>query len=60
VCRRWEEAQPGSQPKVANRNVPYHGRHAQFINGDLLDGRKLLFFQEFKLLCEFGLSSVIP
>jgi len=33
VCRSWEGAQPGSQPKLASGNIPYHRRHAQFING---------------------------
>jgi len=36
VCRRWEGARPGSQPKLASGNIPYHGRHAQFINGGWL------------------------
>jgi len=36
VGRSWEGAQPGSQPKLANGNTPYHGRHAQCINGGWL------------------------
>jgi len=39
VCRSWEGAQPGSQPKLADGNIPYHGRHAQFMNGGWLKGR---------------------
>ena len=33
VCRSWEGAQPGRQHKVAGGNIPYHGRHAPFVNG---------------------------
>jgi len=44
VSRSWEGAQPGSQPKLANGNIPYHGHHAQFINGSWLRGRKLFSF----------------
>jgi len=33
VCRSWEGAQPGSSPKLDNRNVPYHRHRAQFMNG---------------------------
>jgi len=43
MCRSWEGAQPGSQPKLANGNVPYHGHHAQFTNGGWLGGRSLAF-----------------
>ena len=25
VCRSWEGAQPGTQPKLASGNIPYHG-----------------------------------
>jgi len=31
VCRSWEGAQPGSEPKLANGNIPYHRCHAQFM-----------------------------
>jgi len=24
VCRSWERAHPGSQPKLAKGNIPYH------------------------------------
>jgi len=33
VSRSWEGVQPGSQPKLASGNIPYHRRHAQFMNG---------------------------
>ena len=33
VCRSWEGAQPGSWPKLASGNIPYHRCHAQFGNG---------------------------
>jgi len=39
VCRSWEGAQPGSQPKLASRNIPYHRCYAQYINGGWLGGR---------------------
>jgi len=44
VCRSWEGAQPASQPKLASGNIPYHRRHAQFINEGWPDGRNALFF----------------
>jgi len=44
VCRSWEGAEPGSQRKVASRNIPCHRRHAQFMNGGWPGGRNLLFF----------------
>jgi len=40
VCRSWEGAQPGRQRKLANGNIPYHGRHAQFVNGALARGQE--------------------
>jgi len=49
VCRSWEAAQPASQPKLASGIIPYHRRHAPFINGGWLGG------QEFALL--FSVSS---
>jgi len=64
VCRNWEGAQPGSEPKLAKGNIPYHGCHAQFMNGDWPGGRNLfsgsstLLFHEFELFHEFGLFSV--
>jgi len=69
VCRSWEGAQPGSQPKLANGNIPYYKCHAQFINGGCGGGGRrhfallifvsldpLLFklFWEFSEICEFG------
>jgi len=45
VCRSWEGAQPDSQPRLASGNIPYHGRHAQFMNGGWPGGRKRLAFQ---------------
>jgi len=52
--------------KLANRNIPCHGRHAQFINEGWPGGRNPLsqefqlssLVQEFKLYCEFSLFSV--
>ena len=41
VCRSWDRAQPDRQPKLGNGNIPYHRRHAQFMNGGWLGGRKL-------------------
>jgi len=43
VCRGWEGAEQGSQPKLASGNIPYHGCHAQFMNGCWLGGRNLPF-----------------
>jgi len=43
VCRSWEGAQPGSEPKLADGNIPYHRHHAQFINGGWPRGRNILF-----------------
>jgi len=63
VCRSWEGARPGSQPKLARGNIPYHGRYAQFINGGWLEGRNSLFSRRFQLFsaipfffCEFKIS----
>jgi len=39
VCRSWEGAEPGSQPKLASGNIPYHGCHAQFMSGGWLGGK---------------------
>ena len=41
VCRSWEGAQPGSQPELANGNIPYHGCQAQFMDGGWQGGRTL-------------------
>jgi len=40
VCRSWEGARPGSEPPLANGNIPYHGCHAQFRNGGWPRGRR--------------------
>jgi len=62
--RSWARAQPGSKTQLASGNIPYHGRHAQFMSGGWLGGRNsllILFFEslvwEFKssLVQEFGL-----
>ena len=44
VCRSWEGAQPGSQPKLASGNISYHGHHAQFINGSWPGGQESPLF----------------
>jgi len=63
-CKSWEGAQPGSQPKTANGNIPYHICYAQFMKGGLVRGLEALSLfrefesllsQEFKLLGEFSL-----
>jgi len=66
VCRSWEAAQPGSHPKLANGNIPYHGRQVQFMNGGDRGARTFSFFLshfhecesslvgEFELFREFG------
>jgi len=33
LCSTWEGAWPGSQPKLANENIPYHKCHTQFMKG---------------------------
>ena len=43
VCRSWERAQPGSQPKMAGGNIPHRRCHAQFTDGGWPGGRNLLF-----------------
>jgi len=43
VCRSWEGAEPGSEPKLANGNILYHRCHAQFMNGGWPEGRNLFF-----------------
>ena len=58
VCRSWEGAQPGRWAKLASGNTPYHGQHAQIVNGDWLGyGNVSSLFCEFKssLVLEFGL-----
>jgi len=47
VCRSWEGTKPGSQPKLASGNVPYHRCHAQFKNGGWLKGRRHLCASSF-------------
>jgi len=42
--------------KLANRNIPYHGRHAQFTNGGWL-GAGILFFPLFSVSLVFFESS---
>ena len=51
VCRSWEGARPDSQPRLAKGNIPYHGRHAEFVNGRWL-GAGILFYSLF--FCEFS------
>jgi len=50
VCRRWEGARPGRQPKIPSGNILYHGRHTQCVIGGGLGDRNLLFshFHEFE------------
>jgi len=42
--------------KLANRNIPYHECHAQFMNVGWLGGRKIkcTLIQEFELIREFA------
>jgi len=52
ACRSCEGAQPGSQPRLAEGNVLYHGCQAQFMNGGCGGerggrGRKLSFHSRF-------------
>jgi len=52
VCRSWEGAQPGRQPKLAHGNIPHHGCNTPFMNGGWLGGQKALcssLGQEFEL-----------
>jgi len=42
--RSWAGAQPDSEPQLASGNIPYLGRHAQFMSGGWPRGRNLLFF----------------
>ena len=51
ACRSWEGAQPGSQPKLASGNIPYHRHHIQFINVDWCKGRTLSFLRVQILSC---------
>jgi len=53
VCRSWEGAQPGSQPRLANGNI--HRHHALFIRG-VGRGTGILFL--LSLFCEFESSLV--
>jgi len=65
VCRSWKGAQPDSQPKMVNGNIPYHRCHAKFINRVGQGAGSLFFFFPISpflwgssSFCEFGLSSV--
>jgi len=58
VCRSWEGAEPGSQPKLARGNIPYHRRHPQFMNGGWPRGLESSLLWDFELFCEFTLSSM--
>jgi len=49
VCRSWEGAQPGREPKLANGNTPYCRRYAQFVNGGWLGVGIFFFFLSFFL-----------
>jgi len=57
LCRSWEGAQPGSQPKLANGHIPYHRRHAQFMNrswpGGWGWGQEFREIRELCKCCEF-------
>jgi len=44
VCRSWDGAQPGSQPKLASGNIPYYRYHAQFINRSWRGWQDFSFF----------------
>jgi len=44
VYRSWERAQPGSQLKLANGNILYHGSQAQFMNGGWPGGQEFSFY----------------
>ena len=43
MCRSWEGAQPGSQPKLAHRNIPYHWSQARFKNAQYINGSQEFF-----------------
>ena len=47
VCRSWKVAQPARQPKLTNRNIPYHGHHTQFTNGGWPGDRSSFFHYSF-------------
>jgi len=60
VCRSWEGAEPGSQPKLARGNIPYHRCHAQFMNGGWPGGRNpfiCFLFSLFSMSLKFSRSS---
>jgi len=48
-----EGAEPGRQPKLANRNIPYHGQHAQLMNGGWPGGQELSFPGVSTIFCLF-------
>jgi len=45
VCRSWEGAEPGSQPKLASGNIPYHGCHALVYKGELARGQPVFVYK---------------
>jgi len=49
VCRSWEGTEPGSQPKLARGNIPYHRHHAQFTNGGWPQGQEFFFLVSLSL-----------
>ena len=63
ACRSCEGAQPGSQPRLAEGNVLYHGCQAQFMNGGWPGGRNPLFLWVSTILfsrsLNFSMSLVI-
>jgi len=59
LCRSWEVAESGSEPKLANGNIQYHGCHAQFMNGGLAMGQEISLFFEFGVFHEFGLFPIV-
>ena len=44
VGRSWGGAQPGSQPKLGNGNIPYHRRPALLMNRSWPGGDENLLF----------------
>jgi len=57
VCRSWEGAQPGSQPKLASGNIPYCRHHAQYTNGGWLGVRNWSMSWTFFMSLTFFVSS---
>jgi len=57
ACGSWEGAQPGSQPRLAEGDVPHQGCHDQFISGGWPGGQEALgssCFLEFKSSLVWG------